>query len=222
MSRDLGAVRRPSKTAAFDAARTWDAASLRGYLASAPGLVGAVDAKGRSLLHRACSVRPGVPGLNEFRWDRDGRHTSQAGADLEQVAPMDKDEGDFRATPLWYALARGENPPLARFLLAQGADASTSLWAVVWRDDDAMCRELLKQKPKLNLRAHGETPILYAARLQRLKTLDVLIEAGADPTIADYRGRDAVDIARARRLPWSVIERLDALGRRTTFDRQSR
>ena len=85
-----------------------------------------------------------------------------------------------------------------------------------------MCRELLKAKPRLNLRAHGETPIFYAARLKRLRTLDVLIEAGADPTIADDRGRDAVDIARARRLPWSVIERLDALGRRTTFDRQSR
>jgi hypothetical protein len=49
----------------------------------------------------------------------------------------------------------------------------------------------------------------------------VLIEAGADPTIADIRGRDTVDIARARRLPRSVIERLDALGRRTTFERQS-
>ena len=134
---------------------------------------------------------------------------------------MGEDEGDFRATPLWYAVARGENLPLVRFLLARGADASTSLWAAVWRDDDQMCRELLKSKPRLNLRAHGETPIFYAARLQRLKTLDVLIEAGADPTIADDRGRDAVDIARARRLPWSVIERLDALGRRTTFDRQS-
>ncbi len=222
MSGEPAAMRRPSKTSAFDAARTWDAASLRAVLASAPGLVGAVDSKGRSLLHRACAARPGAAGLN----GSDGTETVatllKAGADLEQVAPMDEDEGDFRATPLWYAIARGENPALARFLLAQGADASTSLWAVVWRHDDAMCRELLKAKPKLNLRAHGETPIFYAARLKRLKTLDVLIEARADPTIADSRGRDAVDIARARRLPWSVIERLDALGRRTTFDRQSR
>jgi uncharacterized protein len=31
---------------------------------------------------------------------------------------MDEDEGDFRATPLWYAVARGEN------LLRHGADAS--------------------------------------------------------------------------------------------------
>ena len=65
---------------------------------------------------------------------------------------MDEDEGDFRATPLWYAVARGENLPLVRFLLARGADASTSLWAAVWRDDGEMCRELLKSKPRLSSR----------------------------------------------------------------------
>jgi ankyrin repeat protein len=214
-------VRRPSKTAVFDAARTWDAASLQAYLVSSPSLVGAVDSQGRSLLHRACAVRPGAAGLRESDGIETVAMLLKAGADLDQAAPVDEDEGDFRATPLWYAIARGENLPLARFLLARGADASTSLWAVVWRDDDETCRELLNSKPRLNLRAHGETPIFYAARLKRLKTLDVLIEAGADPTIADIRGRDTVDIARARRLPRSVIERLDALGRRTTFERQS-
>jgi ankyrin repeat protein len=105
-------------------------------------------------------------------------------------------------------VARGENLPLVRFLLERGADASTSLWAAVWRDDEAICGELLKSKPRLNLRAHGETPIFYAARLKRLKTLDLLIEAGADPAIADDKGRDAIDIARARRLPMSAMERL--------------
>jgi ankyrin repeat protein len=108
-------------------------------------------------------------------------------------------------------VARGENLPLVRFLLKRGADASYSLWAAVWRDDSVMMRELLKAKPRLNLRAHGETPLFYAARLQRLKTLDLLIMAGADPTIGDDRGRDAVEIARARRLPAPFIERLAAL-----------
>jgi ankyrin repeat protein len=74
-------------------------------------------------------------------------------------------------------------------------------------------RELLQASPRLNLKAHGETPIFYAARLQRLKTLELLIEAGADVTIADRRGRDAVDIARARRLPKGVIAQLEDLKR---------
>ncbi len=173
-------------------------------------------------MHRACAVRPGASGLGESDGIETVATLLKAGADLELAAPMDEDEGDFRATPLWYAVARGENLPLVRFLLALGADASTSLWAAVWRDDDEMCRELLKSKPRLNLRTHSETPILYAARLKRLRTLDLLIEAGADPTIADARGRDAVDIARARRLPRNVIERLDALGRRTEFTKSIR
>jgi uncharacterized protein len=135
----------------------------------------------------------------------------KAGADRESAVPLDEDEGDFRATPLWYAVSRGENLPLVEFLLQREANASYSLWAAVWRDDDVLCRVLLKSKPELNLRVHGETAIFYAARLKRLKTLNLLIEAGANPSIADFGGRDAVDIARARRLPSEIIERLEAL-----------
>ena len=93
--------------------------------------------------------------------------------------------------------------------MKRGANASYSLWAAVWRDDDEMCRILLAAKPDLDLRAHGETPIFYAARLKRIKTLELLIEAGANPAIPDLKGRTAVDIARARRLPEEIIGRLE-------------
>ena len=59
--------------------------------------------------------------------------------------PVDEDEGDFRATPLWFAVARGENLPLAQFLLERGADPGYSLWAVVWRDHECFCRALLNR-----------------------------------------------------------------------------
>ena len=139
--------------------------------------------------------------------------SSTAARGWRPAVPMEEDEEDFRATPLWFAVSRGENLPLVRFLLKRGADASYSLWAAVWRDDAVLCRDLLGTKPRLNLKAHGETPIFYAARLQRLKTLALLIDAGADPAIPDRRGRDAVDIARARRLPKDVIARLEDLKR---------
>ncbi len=54
----------------------------------------------------------------------------------------------------------------------------------------------------------------YAARLKRLKTLDLLIEAGADPTIVDEAGRNTIDIARARRLPKHLVDRLADAKRR--------
>ena len=161
-------------------------------------------------LHLACAVKPSAAGLAE----RDGTQTAAAllaaGADIEAGVPMDADEGDFRATPVWYAAARGENLALVRVLLARGADASPCLWAAVWRDDAVLLGALLAAKPRLNLIAHGETPLFSAARLKRLKTLDLLIEAGADPSIPDRQGHDAVAIARARRLPKEVVARLEA------------
>jgi uncharacterized protein len=206
-------ARPPSKTALFKAAKAWDAATAKAMLAAAPMLVQATDPKRRTALHIACAVKPRGRGLGEANGIKTVAVLLEAGADLEAEVPMEEDEEDFRATPVWYAVSRGENLALVRFLLKRGADASYSLWAAVWRDDAVLCRELLKTEPRLNLKAHGETPIFYAARLQRLKTLELLVEAGADPTIADRRGRDAVDIARARRLPKDMIARLEDLKR---------
>jgi uncharacterized protein len=210
-SRMLKGQRPPSKTALFDAAKAWDHADVRALVEASPQLVHATDPRGRTALHLACAVKPGSRALGEPHGVKTVGTLLQAGAGLEAEVPMDEDEGDFRATPLWYAVARGENLPLVQFLLKRGADASYSLWAAVWRDDEVLCRYLLQTKPRLNLRAHGETPIFYAARLQRLKTLGLLIEAGADPTISDEQDRDAVEIAQARGLPKALINRLVGL-----------
>lgn len=207
-------MRPPSKTALFEAAKRWDAAAIKSILTAAPALASATDPKRRMALHMACAVKPGNAGLGEANGIKCVTALLEGGAPLEAEVPMEEDEEDFRATPLWFAVARGENLPLVRFLLKRGADASYSLWAAVWRDDAVLCRALLGAKPRLDLRAHGETPIFYAARLQRLKTLDLLIEAGADPAIRDRRGRDAADIARERRLPKDIIARLENLKRR--------
>jgi ankyrin repeat protein len=206
-------MRPPSKTALFVAAKRWDAAAINSIVAAAPALIDATDPKGRTALHIACAVKPG-DALGEANGIDTVTVLLEAGADLERAVPMVEDEGEFRATPLWYAVARGENLPLVQFLLGRGADASYSLWAAVWRDDPVLCRELLNTNPRLNLRAHGETPIFYATRLKRLKTLDLLIAAGADPTVPDPQGRDAVAIARARSLPKEIINRLAELTRR--------
>jgi ankyrin repeat protein len=208
-------MRPPSKTAVFEAAKTWDVATLHSLLRTSAELAQAADPRGRTALHLACSVKPSARQLGEPNGIKTVAVLLEAGAGLEVAAPIDEDEGDFRATPLWFAVARGENLPLVEFLLRRGADASYSLWAAVWRDDDVLCRELLKINPRLDLGgAHGETPIFYAARLKRLKTLDLLIQAGANPSIPDRQGRDAVDIARARRLPKKFIDRLAELQRR--------
>jgi len=204
---------RPSKTALFDAAKRWDAVAVKALLKAAPALVTATDPKGRTALHIACAVPPG-PKLGEANGIATVTALLKAGADLEAHVPMPAEEGDFRANPVWYAASRGENLPLVKFLLRRGGNASYSLWTAVFKDNAEMLRALLAAKPRLNLRAHGETPIFYAARTQRLKTLDLLIKAGADSSIKDDRGRDAVDIAKARRLPKDLVQRLEQLNKR--------
>jgi len=201
---------KPSRTALFDATKRWDVARVKALLKAAPELVSATDPNGRQALHIACAVKPA-----KGRGDPNGIKTVTAllaaGADLEAHVPMPAEEGDFRANPVWYASSRGRNLVLVKFLLKRGGDPSYSLWTAVFQDDAALMRALLAAKPRLNLRAHAETPIFTAARLQRLKTLDLLVKAGADPTIKDDRGRDAVEIAKVRRLPKDVIARLDKL-----------
>src|SRR5262249_54881068 len=160
----------PSKTALFEAAKSWDVVAVKEILLAAPSLVKASDTRGRRALHIACAVNPGSGSLGEPNGIKTITAILKAGADLETEVPMNEDEGDFRATPLWYAVARGENSLLVRLLLNRGADPSYSLWAVVWRDDSVMCRHLLKAKPRLDLKGgpDRETPIFYAARLKRL------------------------------------------------------
>lgn len=199
---------KPSKSALFDAAKRWDAVSVAALTKAAPELARATDAKGRTALHVACAVKP-AEGLGELAGIKTVTALLKAGADLEAYVSMPEEEGDFRANPVWYAASRGENVPLVRFLLKRGP--SYSLWTAVFRDSADMLRTLLAAKPQLNLRAHGETPIFYAARTRRLKTLDLLIKAAADPSVKDDRGRDALEIAKARRLPEDVIARLERL-----------
>ena len=201
-----------TKSALFEAAKRWEAGAVRTIATTLPSLTAATDPKGRTALHIACAVPPG-PGLGEPNGIATVTALLTAGADLAAEVPMPAEDGDFRANPVWYAASRGENVPLVKFLLRRGGDASFSLWTAVFRDNAELMRALLAAGPRLNLRAHGETPIFYAARVQRLKTLDLLIEAGADPRIRDDRSRDAVDIAKARRLPKDVIARLERLAR---------
>lgn len=200
-----------TKAALFESARRWEAGVVRVIVTAVPSLAKLRDAKGRTALHIACAVDPKSEKLGERNGTKTVAALLAAGAELEAFVPMDEDEGDFRANPLWFAASRGRNLPLVRFLLKQGADPSYSLWTAVFQNDAALMRVLLAAKPRLNLVSHGETPIFYAARLQRLNVLPLLIEAGADPSIKDPQGRDAVDIARARRLPKPIIEQLAAL-----------
>lgn len=193
----------------FEAAALWNATEVARLAKANPALMTAADPRGRTALHLACAVALAASDKNARESIATVDALLEAGADIETITPIKGGDGVFPATPLWYAVARGVNLPLVKHLLKRGARADNCLWSVVWRDDAAMMKILLAARPKLDRLGEGETPIFYAARLRRLKTLDLLLKAGADPAIRCLKGDNAVEIAKKRRLPKPIIARLE-------------
>ena len=198
---------KPSKTVLFSAATFWDAPLVRRLLEAAPDLITATDRRGRNALHQACAVKPGKPGTREPNGIRTMTTLLECGADVHGFVPLDN--GTFKGTPAWYAVAHGDNLPLVRMLLKRGADVSNCLFAAAWNDNAAMLRELLKTNPPLDALGEGEPVITFAIRWRRMQAVEALIRAGADASVQDARGRDAVFHARAKKLPERLIARLE-------------
>jgi uncharacterized protein len=202
-----------SKTALFAAAKDWDASVVRQLLMQSPDLVGVRDAKGRTALHICAGVsaqsnRARVPASIAT-----ARELLKAGMEINAVHEISDDNEIFPATPLWYALARGQNGQLARFFLKAGANPDNCLWTVIWSKQPEVVRLLLDAGSKSEVRFDGETPLIYSARLGREKAIFELVAAGADITARDSKGRTAAEHARKKRLSQAV---LGALGEQQT------
>jgi ankyrin repeat protein len=199
---------KPSKTALFNAAKSWDVKVLTALLSSSPDLIDVEDPRGRKAIHIACSVKPGARGTREPNGTRTVSALLERGADLHGYVPLE--EGRFKATPIWYAVAHGDNLALVKMLLKRGARADNCLYAAVWNDNADVLREILKTRPPINDAQAGEPVIISAVRWRKLKTLDVLLDAGADVSLHDAKGRDVMFHARRKKLPSRLLARLEA------------
>jgi ankyrin repeat protein len=208
-------MKKPSKTAWFNAVQTWDYRRLKEMLREAPELLTATNPKGLNALHMACAVRPGKPGLHEENGIKTVTALLDAGIDIESVAFRDDDGSEWRANAVWFAAGKGQNLPLVRFLLKRGGDPSYSLFSVLWGYKPEFARELVKYKPRMNLRGGDGRTVLHAAvNPNRLEVLNLYLDAGADPSIKDKRGITPLDLAKKRRVPKEIIERMEKIGRR--------
>jgi ankyrin repeat protein len=179
----------PSRTQLLSWVTDWKAKEVAAGLGEEPKLLAYRDERGRNLLHLCCGVDPKRRGLPAARSVRTAEVLLDAGLDVDQEAFR---EGAWKATPLWYAIARGGNLVLARHLLARGSDPNHCLWAAGFRNDLAAVRLLLDHGAEIDAVAEDETPFLSAVKVSHFAVAKLLLERGADVNFQDGRGMSAL------------------------------
>jgi len=208
-------TKKSSKTAWFSTVKSWNYRQVKEFLREAPELLTATDKRGLNALHMACAVRPGKAELHEENGIKTVTTLLNAGIDIESVAFVDDDGGDWRANAVWFAVGNGQNLPLLEFLLKRGGDPSYSLFSVLWGYKPEFARVLVKYKPRMNLRGGDGRTVLHAAvNPNRLEVLNLYLEAGADPWAKDKLGITPLDLAKKRGVPKDIIQRMEKTPRR--------
>ncbi|HLX04415.1 MAG TPA: ankyrin repeat domain-containing protein, partial [Candidatus Binatus sp.] len=103
-------------------------------------------------------------------------------------------EGAWKATPLWFAIARGENLVLAEFLLERGSNPNYCLWAASFVENIEAIRLLVRHGADLDDKsADDESPFLFAIKKwSHFKAAEELLKLGADVNSKDARGMTAL------------------------------
>lgn len=181
---------RVSKTRLLELAKQLRAKELAAALREAPALLGARDKRGRTWLHLACGVNVKERGLKPADAIATAAALLEAGLELEDAAFTDAD--DFRATPLWYAVAWGKNVPLVKYLLERGAVPNHCLWAAAFNDDVESLRLLAKHGAPLDASAEDASPFLFAVQWSRFRAAEELLKLGADVNFKSAKGMTAL------------------------------
>lgn len=176
-----------SKTAMLDLVKGFRAKEVEAALKGSPELLTVRDERGRNWLHVCCGQK--VAKGNE----RDSIATAAVllahGLGIDTPAFT---EGTWQATPVWYAVGRGENRPLLEYLLKRGGSPEHSLWAASFHSDLASIRLLVKHGAYLEAIAEGETPFLGAVKYSKFTAAEELLRLGADPDYRDKHGMTAL------------------------------
>ncbi len=153
------------------------AADVAAALRETPALLGVKDPRGRSWLHLCCAVKVHEKGMSPARSIKTAQALLDAGLGLNDAAFV---EGEFRATPLWYAIAHAKNLQLAKHLLELGCDPNNCMWAAAFNDDVAALRLLASHGAPLNLSQEDASPFLFAVQWSRFAAAEELLKLGAD------------------------------------------
>ena len=190
-----------SRARLFRSLKTLDVDAVAELVAADPALLRAVDDRKRTPLHFLCSLPPAAKAPE--RATRLARLLLDAGADIDAPAFT---EGTWHATPLWYAVSRGENVAMARFLLQRGARPEHCLWAAAFRDNVEVIDLLVKHGASIDPVAEDETPFLSAVKNSHFAAAERLLRHGASVNFQDSKGRTALHFMLKKDSPAKQVE----------------
>src|SRR5262245_19115344 len=173
------------KTRLFNAIKSLDAEAVSALLDTHPELAKVKDERRRNALHFLC----GLPASDKtsFQSLALARLLLDRGFDVNEPAFVEG-EGAFKATPLWYALSRGRNLPLAKLLLKRGSTPEYCLWTAGFHDDVEAIDLLVKAGARIDPVAEDETPFLGAIKWSRFKAAERLLHHRPDVNVQDPKG----------------------------------
>lgn len=175
-----------SKTSLLPLVRAHDWRAVEAGLTEKPSLIGYRDERRRNWLHIACASPP----LN-------GAENSIAMADMllaKGISLHDHafTEGNWKATPVWFAVAFPNNLPLIEHLLKLGADPDYSLFAASWNHSIAAIDLLVKYGARLeDERLEDDSPFLGAVQWSHFDAAEALLRHGAKVDYIDSKGMTA-------------------------------
>jgi hypothetical protein len=178
-----------SKTGVLSLVKAFKWTEVDEALAHSPKLLEVRDERGRNWLHICCGVSVKEKKLNPAHSVKTAAVLLKRGLGIDQAAFT---EGKWRATPLWYAIARGQNLMLAEYLLKHGSNPNYCLWAAAFNNDLEAIRLLVRHGADLNDASVDESPFLGAIKWSHFRAAEELLKLGADVNYQDSHAMTAL------------------------------
>jgi len=158
-------------------------------LDESPELIGYRDERGRNWLHLCCGVNAKKTKQPVADSIKTADVLLKAGFEVNEAAFT---EGDwFHATPLRYAVSRGENLELAKFLKKRGSNPNNALWAASFNHDLEAIRLLVRSGADID-QDGPETPFLGAVKWSLFDSAEELLKHGANANWQDAKKMTAL------------------------------
>jgi len=180
-----------SKTRMIELVKAHDAAAVATGLDQSPDLRTWRDERGRNWLHLCCGQNVDGEAARAKASVRTADALIARGLGIEDAAFT---EGAWRATPLWFSVARGRNTKLAEHLLELGARPAYSMHAAAFNNDLATMRLLAAHGHAVDEYGDGDTPFLFMIKWSRFPIAEALLDLGADVDARDEKGQTALHV----------------------------